>query len=394
MMRLFTTRAVFLSVVACALLGAPQPAVAQQTNVGPAKCGDCHDHEDEKDWSQKRDGLNGKFHLNAKKALDKPEAAEYGKAIGLADVYDVKGTCVKCHATVVRNRASFGISCESCHGPGSEYLAPHQEKGSYQKIIDAKIGMLDVRKKPEKWVKDCLVCHVLGENDSDPKLAAAGHPRGDDFVVGVKFKPVSGHWPAETKYTENQIGAIGNPVRTALLAKLPKAGGAKPAEPAPTPTPAPTPPAAATDKPEATAPAAAPPTGAGPPPTAAPPTPAPVARRPVFTAPPGLPRNTAAPATTPVPTGGDAQTIVNLPPDPQLPPTPTGIVASIQGRLVALLANLLNAGTTTPTRVAPPTKKTVYRGADAELLRLQDEVIALALEALSTAPPSKTPAKQ
>ena len=35
-------------------------------------------------------------------------------------------------------------------------------------------------------------------------------------------------------------------------------------------------------------------------------------------------------------------------PDPQLPPTPTGIVASIQGRLVTLLANLLNKDVTTP----------------------------------------------
>jgi hypothetical protein len=388
-MRYLTTqRAVLLAVVACALLGAPGVAVAQRTNVGPAKCGDCHDHEDEKEWSQKRDGLNGKFHLNSKKALDKPEAAEYAKAIGLADVYDVKGTCVKCHATVVRNRASFGISCESCHGAGSEYLTPHQEKGAYEKSLG--LGMLDVRKKPNNWVKDCMVCHVLGDNPSDIELAKTSHPRGDDFLVGVKFKPVSGHWPADTKYTENQIAAIGNPIQKTLLAKLPAKGGARVAEakPEPPPPPAEKPADPAAGPPGGTPPPPPPPTG-GPPP----PPPPPVQRRPVFTTPPGLPRNGPAPVTTPVPTGGDAQIIVNLPPDPQLPPTPTGIVASIQGRLVALLANLLNAGSTTPTRVTPPEKKTVYRGADAELLRLQDEVIALALEALSTAPPPKTPPK-
>jgi hypothetical protein len=39
--------------------------------------------------------------------------------------------------------------------------------------------------------------------------------------------------------------------------------------------------------------------------------------------------------------------------------------------------------------VTPPERKTVYRGADAELLRLQDEIIALALEALGTAPAPK-----
>jgi len=109
---------------------------------------------------------------------------------------------------------------------------------------------------------------------------------------------------------------------------------------------------------------------------------------------PGLPPPRPQLTTTPPAGGGDPQVIIQLPPDPQLPPTPTGIVASIQGRLVALLANLLTRDVTTPTRVVPPTKKTVYRGADAELLRLQDEVIALALEALSTAPPPKTPPKQ
>jgi hypothetical protein len=44
-------------------------------------------------------------------------------------------------------------------------------------------------------------------------------------------------------------------------------------------------------------------------------------------------------------------------------------------------------------RVVPPERRTEYRGADAELLRLQEEVLALAIEALGTAPPApKQPA--
>jgi hypothetical protein len=46
-----------------------------------------------------------------------------------------------------------------------------------------------------------------------------------------------------------------------------------------------------------------------------------------------------------------------------------------------------------PTPVTPPKPKTVYRGPDADLLRLQEEVIALALEALGTKPAPK-PAPQ
>jgi hypothetical protein len=75
-----------------------------------------------------------------------------------------------------------------------------------------------------------------------------------------------------------------------------------------------------------------------------------------------------------------------LPPDPVLPPTPAGIVASLQGRLIGILDALLSRAVTVSTRVTPPERKTVYRGADAELLRLQDEVIALALEALGNKP--------
>jgi hypothetical protein len=85
--------------------------------------------------------------------------------------------------------------------------------------------------------------------------------------------------------------------------------------------------------------------------------------------------------------GGPGGQILPAVPDPvDLPRTPAGMVASVQGRLAALLQALLVRGARTPVRVTPPERPTVYRGADAELLRLQEEVIALALEALGTAP--------
>lgn len=88
-----------------------------------------------------------------------------------------------------------------------------------------------------------------------------------------------------------------------------------------------------------------------------------------------------APAPEAVPTG----------PQATLPTTPAGIVAAVQGRIAALLDRLLGAGVSAPTPVTPPERKTVYRGPDADLLRLQEEVIALALEALGSKPAPKTP---
>jgi hypothetical protein len=61
-------------------------------------------------------------------------------------------------------------------------------------------------------------------------------------------------------------------------------------------------------------------------------------------------------------------------------------VAAVQGRAIALLDALLRRDARTPIRVTPPEPKTTYRGADADLLRLQEEVLKLALEALGTAP--------
>ena len=157
-----------LALVAAALvLGVSATAGAQpKTNVGRGKCVDCHDHKDEKEWSQTRDGDGkGKQHFNALNQLNDPKAPDLAKAIGVADPYDVKSTCVKCHATVVRGSADDGVTCESCHGPGSAYLTPHQSKGSYQAAVG--LGMRDVVKKPDTWVKECITCHVLGANPGD-----------------------------------------------------------------------------------------------------------------------------------------------------------------------------------------------------------------------------------
>jgi hypothetical protein len=380
--------AIRCSIVAGFLCLLAANAAGQITNVGPNKCTDCHDHKDEKEWAEKRDGDGkGKQHINALSQLNDPRAADWAKVIGLSGPRDVKGSCVKCHATIsARGRPDFGVSCETCHGPGRDYLLPHQEKGAYEKVLS--LGMKDVWKKPEKWSLDCINCHVLGENEGDAALAKAGHPTGADFDIGTKYLPVAGHWGGR-KYAANQVANAAVTSRRAQLLKVvsaapavakgpdapppPAAAPAAPAAPAAAPTPAPTP-APAPDSP---------------PPAAA--------KTPITEAPVGLPRRqprvAAAPAAPATPTAPTP--IAPLPPpEPTLPPTPAGIVASIQGRLIALLDNLLDKGVRTPKAVVPPERKTVYRGADADLLRLQEEVIALALEALGAPPAAKPPEKQ
>ena len=76
------------------------------------------------------------------------------------------------------------------------------------------------------------------------------------------------------------------------------------------------------------------------------------------------------------------------PPAIALPQSPAAAVAEIQGRTIAVIDSLLRRGGRAPVRVVPPERKTQYRGADADLLRLQEEVLSLAIEALGTAPPA------
>jgi hypothetical protein len=56
-------------------------------------------------------------------------------------------------------------------------------------------------------------------------------------------------------------------------------------------------------------------------------------------------------------------------------------VAELRGRGVVLLDRMLRAGARAPA-LPPPSRPAEYRGSDSELFRLQDEVTALALEAL------------
>src|SRR5262245_46382157 len=97
------------------------PAAAQApAYIGPSKCVGCHDHERQANKWQKEEpaAFKGKAHFLTLKQLDGPKSAGFAKAIGLADPYDLKGSCVKCHGTVFKGDANAGVSCESCHGAG------------------------------------------------------------------------------------------------------------------------------------------------------------------------------------------------------------------------------------------------------------------------------------
>jgi hypothetical protein len=251
--------------------------------LGPGQCLNCHDHDKEKDWYSTKELLEvvrlfpekGKNagHVNSLNQLESPKSDAFAKAVGQADKYDVNGICVRCHATVFNGDANAGVSCESCHGPASTYLAPHQVKGSYDTAV-TQYGMTRLVGNIQGWTQQCTNCHVM----DDDRLIKAGHPSGDDFDLSKRYQPVSLHF--KKTYTPEQVGAIAKnemagiiyrrrpgapPPPFAIGSASPLAGAAPVSlgapEPPP-PAPAATPPPAVTTTPVAPPPVASKPAAA------------------------------------------------------------------------------------------------------------------------------------
>ena len=124
-MKCFTV--VFKVLVALVLLVVfSGPAVAEHNYVGADSCKICHKKAEKGDqygsWQKSR-------HAGAYEALASDKAKEIAAAKGIDNPQE-SGECLKCHVTDYGLDASRyekkyameeGVSCESCHGPGSDY---------------------------------------------------------------------------------------------------------------------------------------------------------------------------------------------------------------------------------------------------------------------------------
>lgn len=106
------------------LMGSAPPA-GDYEYIGAAKCKMCH--------NSAKSGFQYKIwaagpHANAMKSLSSPESIAYGKANGIANPA-TSPKCTRCHSTyasvsediILSLTDKEGVSCESCHGPGSVY---------------------------------------------------------------------------------------------------------------------------------------------------------------------------------------------------------------------------------------------------------------------------------
>lgn len=123
--------------------------------IGASKCAMCHKKADvgrqHEIWMQSK-------HAMAMESLATPQAKEIASKMGIHDP-QTDGRCLKCHSAAYgfsENRVSDkiaveeGVSCESCHGPGKDYM-----KKSVMQIREEAVaaGLI----LPDE--KICLKCH-------------------------------------------------------------------------------------------------------------------------------------------------------------------------------------------------------------------------------------------
>jgi hypothetical protein len=127
--------------------------------IGASKCKMCHNKPDKGEQYNK---WKSAAHSNAMKSLSSEKSLAYAKENGIADPTKDAG-CLSCHSTAASIDPSLiagikveeGVSCESCHGPGSVYknktIMKSREKSMEKGLI-----------LPTKEV--CVKCH----NDKNP----------------------------------------------------------------------------------------------------------------------------------------------------------------------------------------------------------------------------------
>lgn len=142
-------------------------------------------------------------HAHAFAVLTNPVATRMAKILRI-DKAEAAPKCLACHALSVpeADRArtfdsTDGVSCESCHGPASNWLGPHTTKGwTHERSMAA--GMRDLR-DPVRRAENCLTCHLgTAEKAVDHEMIAAGHP--DLYFELTSFTAaMPRHWKEDGK---------------------------------------------------------------------------------------------------------------------------------------------------------------------------------------------------
>ena len=205
-------------------------AGAEPTFVGPTACKDCHSAEFAV-WEKTP-------HATSEKEIHKTDLAKaVTDALGERSMKR-SDTCVQCHYTEAPDKpggrvgANFGPSCESCHGPGSEYISIHNVYGPKGTTKDTETvehrnqRFADARDAGMRWPRwrsdipampadvnfdvaaNCFNCHGMARDSLDGatagKMLDAGHPLKADFEL-VAYSQGQVRHRFYTSQSENEV---------------------------------------------------------------------------------------------------------------------------------------------------------------------------------------------
>lgn len=182
----------FAGIVAALLMAAqiasPIAHAEPEKIVGPNACAECHKDETAV-WKETH-------HFKTFNTMHRSKAARaIAKKLGLKRIKS-ESLCLGCHFTQTKKRgqvrATAGISCESCHGAGKDWLKVHSEfSGNKDKSSETDAEEAARWKKSEAagmlrpralydLAKNCYGCHVVPEEE----LVNVGeHAAGSPFEL-------------------------------------------------------------------------------------------------------------------------------------------------------------------------------------------------------------------
>ncbi|MEW5900683.1 MAG: multiheme c-type cytochrome [Acidobacteriota bacterium] len=141
--------------IACGVIALSVVLCSQNfTYIGAAKCAICHKTEKQ---GQQYPIWQGSKHSQSIAALSSPDAAAKAQEAGVQNPAE-SPQCLKCHAPLYEKAPELkaeGVTCELCHGPGSEYKKLNIMK---DRALSVQNGLV-VYETQEAAKKHCLTCH-------------------------------------------------------------------------------------------------------------------------------------------------------------------------------------------------------------------------------------------
>ncbi len=143
-------------------------------------------------------------HAKAYRQLDSSLGQQISRRLGIDAQHDRQ--CLSCHSGWVTSQTEappdvhLGVSCEACHGPGSQYRPVHDTAQWRAVTPDQKqaLGMTNVR-DPQVKAELCISCHIGNSREGkviSHRMYAAGHPPLGPFEMGHFTKTMPRHWRA------------------------------------------------------------------------------------------------------------------------------------------------------------------------------------------------------